>query len=488
MSNNIVNKSISELSDATYIADTNLFLVSQKQSSDDYISKSISYEDLKHSLTSDLPLSTYDQFVTKDQIVLDLDSVDSQDILEKQYVLSYNGIVELNKKITAKLQAVCSKINNLTLSVQANQINIADNLNNIHTNRNIIDKNTSMLNTISSWILSGTNDNDNQLVNIEWANKEILKIINNYRGTFDTIESIPSDASLYEKDLNGNTIPHKYDYIIIKTAPEKLALGKWMYIYTEDDWNIKNTNGWQPLYEIEAKQDALNIVKFKSLTQSGSQIGVLHIDDNPYPIYNGSTETFPRYDNFEVVQEFIPEYYPSDILRRYFSDRLSRLKINFVFIGSSTGGEYISKSPVSDVLTRSYVTSSSGWYKLEIINQWQDDDDYALYGSNPNYCMFVSPLYSIEINGITILENINPTYLNIRKGVYARGGPIISTQLFYCPANATITYGINQKVLAKYKNYFIANTPGGYNYNVDMGLNEHFPLVANFKYTLTLIN
>lgn len=88
----------------------------------------------------------------------------------------------------------------------------------------------------------------NELKN--YTNTQVAQNTANFRGSWDTVQDIPTNTALYPQDYAGNRIPTNSDYLIVKNfvSPD-FESGTWRFKYT-GNWETQGKSGWLPEYRV----------------------------------------------------------------------------------------------------------------------------------------------------------------------------------------------------------------------------------------------
>ena len=118
-----------------------------------------------------------------------------------------------------------------------------------------ISTNESAISTINGKIPSQASTT-NQLADKDFVNSSIQTQTAHFRGNWDTWSDVPSSASSYPADDDGNTTPTSNDYMVVQdasgypvgTGVDPLA-GTWRFKYS-GVWSTNGKNGWLPEYQV----------------------------------------------------------------------------------------------------------------------------------------------------------------------------------------------------------------------------------------------
>lgn len=111
--------------------------------------------------------------------------------------------------------------------------------------------NAGSITTIEGKIPSAASTS-NQLADKNFVNSSIQTQTAHFRGNWGTWADVPTDASLYPVDDDGNHAPTSNDYMVVQDASgytlETLA-GTWRFKYS-GVWVTNGKNGWHPEYQV----------------------------------------------------------------------------------------------------------------------------------------------------------------------------------------------------------------------------------------------
>ena len=118
-----------------------------------------------------------------------------------------------------------------------------------------ISTNESAISTINGKIPSQASTT-NQLADKDFVNSSIQTQTAHFRGNWDTWSDVPTSASSYPADDDGNTTPTSNDYMVVQdssgypvgTGEDPLA-GTWRFKYS-GVWSTNGKNGWLPEYQV----------------------------------------------------------------------------------------------------------------------------------------------------------------------------------------------------------------------------------------------
>ena len=106
----------------------------------------------------------------------------------------------------------------------------------------------------------------NQLADKQFVNSTIQTATAHFRGNWATWSAVPTSASGYPADAEGNTTPTSNDYMVVQDASGytgSTLSGTWRFKYS-GVWSTDGTAGWLPEYQVNetpltsAQLDALN--------------------------------------------------------------------------------------------------------------------------------------------------------------------------------------------------------------------------------------
>lgn len=93
---------------------------------------------------------------------------------------------------------------------------------------------------------------DNQLADKAFVNSSIQTATANFRGSWADWGSVPTVATDYPEDFDGNRTPTYNDYMVVGDAsayPDQVLTGAWRFKYN-GSWDNVGKNGWIPEYQI----------------------------------------------------------------------------------------------------------------------------------------------------------------------------------------------------------------------------------------------
>lgn len=125
----------------------------------------------------------------------------------------------------------------------------------IETNRQGVATNSGEITTINEKIPAQASAS-NQLADKGFVNSSIQTQTAHFRGNWENWNSVPTDASEYPADDDGNHEPTTNDYMVVQDASgfpvgsgEPALAGTWRFKYS-GTWTTNGKNGWLPEYQV----------------------------------------------------------------------------------------------------------------------------------------------------------------------------------------------------------------------------------------------
>jgi hypothetical protein len=114
-----------------------------------------------------------------------------------------------------------------------------------------ITTNETAISTINSKIPNEASST-NQLADKDFVNSSIQTQTAHFRGNWATWSAVPTSASSYPADDDGNTTPTSNDYMVVQDASGytgETLVGTWRFKYS-GVWSTNGKNGWLPEYQV----------------------------------------------------------------------------------------------------------------------------------------------------------------------------------------------------------------------------------------------
>lgn len=138
-------------------------------------------------------------------------------------------------------------INDLTSTAQQNALNSGATTTNIGQ----IATNTSNISTINGKIPSAASTS-NQLADKQYVDNAVQTNSAHFRGNWATWTAVPTSATSYPADDDGNKTPTVNDYMVVQDASDytdETLEGAWQFTYT-GTWSTNGKAGWLPRFQI----------------------------------------------------------------------------------------------------------------------------------------------------------------------------------------------------------------------------------------------
>lgn len=138
-------------------------------------------------------------------------------------------------------------INDLTTTAQQNALNSGA----TSTNIGQIATNTSNISTINGKIPSAASTS-NQLADKQYVDNAVQTNSAHFRGNWATWAAVPTSATSYPADDDGNKTPTVNDYMVVQDASDytgETLEGAWQFTYT-GTWSTNGKAGWLPRFQI----------------------------------------------------------------------------------------------------------------------------------------------------------------------------------------------------------------------------------------------
>ncbi len=187
-------------------------------------------------------------------------------------------------------------INDLTTTAQQNAINSGI------TSALVtqIGTNQTNISTINGKIPSEASSS-NKLADKQYVDNAIQTNSAHFRGNWTNWAGVPSNASDYPADDDGNKTPTTNDYMVVQDASdytEETLTGAWQFVYT-GLWATNGKNGWQPKFQIN--EDPLTPTQLAALNSGANTTNIGQIATNTTNIGSLQTAMATKADAFGIT-------------------------------------------------------------------------------------------------------------------------------------------------------------------------------------------
>lgn len=198
--------------------------------------------------------------------------------------------------VNGQTGAVTISISDLTTTAQQNALNSGA----TSTNISQIATNTGDISTINDKIPSAATSS-NQLADKQYVDNAIQTNSAHFRGNWSDWSNVPTSASDYPADDDGNKTPTTNDYMVVQDASDytgETLTGAWQFTYT-GLWSTDGKNGWLPRFQIN--EDPLTPAQQAALDSGITASLVTQIGTNQTNIGNLQTAIATKAECFAVL-------------------------------------------------------------------------------------------------------------------------------------------------------------------------------------------
>ena len=211
---------------------------------------------------------------------------------------------------TSDIATLQSSVSTLQTTVGQNTANISANASSITALQSTtsslqsqVSTHTSSINSLGTRIGAAESDistietkipvqasSSNQLADKAFVNSSIQTATAHFRGNWATWSAVPTSASGYPADADGNTTPTTNDYMVVQDASDYTGAttlaGTWRFKYT-GVWATNGINGWQPEYQVN--ESPLTSAQLAALNSGATTTNIGQIATNTTNIANNTS-------------------------------------------------------------------------------------------------------------------------------------------------------------------------------------------------------